>query len=202
MRNGVWVLGALLVLSLAVGCGREDTTATALPTPMPPATDTPEPSATPDLATVGVTPVCPPARGEGTVPPAVSIYSIVFVVDGVEHVVRDGDLLPASPGEEVQVREVTICVGPFQGQGGEACVDFAPVDQSGQEIVSEHAGTHLVGVRPGSISISGPDHRWTIGEDWRSMSGVVNHWPPDGTEDLDCAGGHCERDDRVIVGLR
>lgn len=202
MRNGVWVLGALLVLSLAVGCGREDATATALATPMSPGTDTPAPSATPDPATVGATPVCPPARGEGTVPPSISIGSMVFVVNGVEQVVRDGDRLQALPGDEMRVKEVTICVGPFQGSGGEACVDFAPVDQSGQEVLSEHAGTHLVGVRPGSISISGPDHRWTIGEDWRSMSGVLNHWPPDGTEDLDCAGGRCERDDRVIVILR
>lgn len=202
MRNGIWVLGALLVLSLAVGCGREDTTATALPTPMPLVTDTLEPAVTPDRAAVGATPACPPARGEGTVPPAVSIYSIVFVVNGVEHVVRDGDLLPALPGEEVQVREVTLCAGSFQGQGGEACVDFAPVDQNGQEIVSEHGGTHIVRVIPGFISIAGPDRRWTLGEDWRSISAVLNHWPPDGTEDPGCGGGRCERDDRIIVGLR
>jgi len=202
MRNGVWVLVVVLVLSLVAGCGRSGTTTTALSPHVPQLTDALEPAATPDLATVGSVPTCPPATGEGTISPAVSIYSIVFVVNGVEQVVRDGDVLQALPGEQVQVREVTICAGSFSGNGGEACVDFAPVDQSGQEIVSEHGGTHTVWVTPGFISISGPDQGWIIGENWRHISVVLNHWPPDGTEDLGCGGGRCERDDRTVVGFR
>jgi hypothetical protein len=137
----------------------------------------------------------------GTISPAISIYSIVFIVNGLEQVVRDGDMLQALPGEEVQVREVTICVGSFSGNGGEACVDFAPVTRGGQEIVSEHIGTHTVRVAPGFMSISGPDHGWAIGENWKHISVVLNHWPPGGTEDLGCGSGRCERDDRIIIGF-
>jgi hypothetical protein len=115
---------------------------------------------------------------------------------------RDGDVLQAMPGDEIQVREVTVCAGSFSGNGGEACVDFAPVTQSGQEIGSEHGGTHTVPVTPGFSSLSGPDHRWTIGENWDHISAVLNHWPPEGTEDLDCGSGRCERDDRMNVGFR
>jgi len=202
MRNGVWVLVVLLVLSLVAGCSRSGTTATELSPHMPQPADALEPASTPDLATVGSAPACPPATGEGTVSPAVSIYSIVFTVSGAEQVVRDGDVLQALPGEQVQVREVTICVGSFSGNGGEACVDLVPVDQSGQEIASEHRGTHTVSVTPGFTSISGPDQGWIIGENWRNIAAVVNHWPPDGTQDLGCGGGRCERDDRTVVGLR
>lgn len=202
MRNGAWALVALCMLSLTAGCGRRDATVTALPTHMPQPTDSQEAAATLDSASIDPTPVCPPASGEGMIPPAVSIYSITFVVNGLEQVVRGGDALQASPGDEVQVREVTICAGPFSGNGGEACVDFAPADTSGQEIVSEHSGTHAVRVTPGFISISVPSHTWTIDEDWRHISAVLNHWPAEDTEDLDCGGGRCERDDRIIVGFR
>ena len=202
MRIGVWILEVLLVLFLVAGCSRSGTTATALSPHVSQPTDALEPAATHDLATVGSAPACPPATGEGTVSPAVSIYSIVFAVNGVEQVVRDGDVLQALPGEQVQVREVTICVGAFSGNGGEACVDLAPVDQSGQEIASEHRGTHTVPVAPGFISISGPDQGWVISENWGHIAAVLNHWPPDGTQDPGCGGGRCERDDRTIVGFR
>lgn len=202
MKNGVWVLLALSVLSLAAGCGRSDVTVTALPTQMPQPTDSPEPTATLDPGTSGPTPVCPPARGEGTIPPAISIYSITFVVNGLEQLVRDDDTLQAMPGDEVQVKEVVICAGSFSGNGGEACVDFAPAGQSGQEMVSEHRGTHTVPVAPGFISISGPSYAWTIGEGWTHISIVLNHWPPEDTEDLGCGSGRCERDDRIMVRFR
>jgi hypothetical protein len=202
MRNGVWVLVALSVLSLAAGCGRSDETEKAPPTDIPQPIDSSESIATLDSGTIDPALICPPARGEGTISPAVSIYSITFVVNDFEQVVRDDDTLQALPGDEVQVREVTICAGSFSGNGGAVCVDFAPADQSGQEIVSEHRGSHTVPVAPGFISISGPSHTWIIGENWRHISAVLNHWPPEDTEDLDCASGHCEHDDRIIVGLR
>lgn len=201
MKIGVCILGALCVLSLVAGCSRSDATATELPTHMPQPVDTLEPTATMDLATNSSTPTCPPARGEGTISPTITIYSIVFVVNGVEQIVRDGDMLQALPGELVQVREVTICVGSYSDNGGEACVDFAPVARGGQELVSEHSGTHTVRVTPGFMSISGLDHRWTIGENWKHISVVLNHWPSGGTEDLGCGSGRCERDDRIIIGF-
>jgi hypothetical protein len=136
------------------------------------------------------------------VAPDVAIHSITFVVNGLERVVDDGDMLQASPGDEVQVREVTVCAGSFSGNGGEACVDFVPVSQSGQELGSEHAGTHMVRVTTGFTTISGPSHVWIVGENWREVVAVLNHWPPEGTEDLNCGGGRCEHDDRVEVGLR
>ncbi len=202
MRNGVCVLVALSVLSLAAGCGRSDQTATALPAHSPRPTDPLEPIATLDAGIVDPTPVCPPARGGGTISPAVSIYSITFLVNGHEQVVGDDHTLQALPGDKVEVREVTICAGSFSGDGGEACVDFAPADQSGQEIVSEHKGTHLVPVTPGFISISGPSHTWIISENWSHISAVLNHWTPEDTGDLGCASGRCEHDDRIMVEFR
>ena len=163
--------------------------------------DTPESTTLSDLVATDPTTACPPATGAGTVAPAVAIYSITFVVNGVEQVVRDGDTLQALSGDEVQVREVTICAGSFSGNGGEACVDFVPVSQSGQELVSEHGGTHTVSVAPGFTTISGPSQAWTVGESWREIAVVLNHWPPRNTEDFSCGGGRCERDDRVVVGL-
>jgi hypothetical protein len=175
----------LLVLCLAAGCGTAGDSATA-----------------PDLATVDPEPACPPAKGQGTVSPAISIYAITFVVNGLEQVVRDGDTLQASPRDQVRVAQVTICTGPFSGSGGDACVDFAPVDGSGEEIVPEHMGTHMVPVAPGFVSIPGPADTWILGEDWAYISAVVNHWTPEQTGDLDCAAGRCERDDRIIVEFR
>lgn len=147
-------------------------------------------------------PGCLPVRGEGTIAPAVSIDSITFVVNGVEQVVRDDDKLRGSPGDQVQVREVTICVASFPGNGGEACVDFAPVDEAGQEIVNQHRGTHMVPLTVGLICISGPDGMWTVDAGWGGITAVVNHWPPETTEDLGCASGRCERDDRLVVEFR
>jgi hypothetical protein len=136
------------------------------------------------------------------VPPAVSIESITFVVNSMERAVRAGDTLQAAPGDRVQVMTVTICVGPFSGNPGEACVDFAPADASGQEVASEHRGTHLVALTTGLISIPGPEHVWSIGPGWSQFCAVVNHWPPGSTRDAGCASGGCERDDRVVVELR
>jgi hypothetical protein len=139
------------------------------------ATDTPEPTTTSGRVATDPTSACPPARGAGTVPPVVAICSITFVVNGLEQVVRHGDMLQALPGDEVQVREVTVCAGSFSGNGGEACVDLVPVSQSGRELVSEHAGTHIVRVTPGCATISGPSHAWTVGENWREIAVVLNH---------------------------
>jgi hypothetical protein len=138
----------------------------------------------------------------GTVAPALSIYSITLAVNGVEQVVRDGDTLPARPGDEVQFREATICAGSFSANGGEACVDLVPADQGGKEIASAHRGTHTVPVTAGFVSISAPGDAWTVGENWGSISVVLNHWPPKGTEDPACGSRRCERDDRMVVGFR
>jgi len=160
----------LLVLSLVAGCSSNDATGTAPPAPILQPTDALEPSATPDQATVGSTPDCPTARGGGTVSPAISIDSIVFAVNRVEQVVRDGDMLQALPREQVQIKEVTICLASFSGDGGEACVDFAPVAQDGQEIASKHRDTHMVRLIPGLMTISGPVQGWTMGEKWRPIA--------------------------------
>jgi hypothetical protein len=202
VKNRVWVVAATLMLSLVAACSRSGA---AAPTPSihnPQSADTPELTSTSNLGTTDRASACPPASGAGTVSPAVAIYSITFVVNGLEQVVRDGDTLQAFSGDEVQVREVTICVESFSGSGGEACVDFVPVSQSGQEVVSEHGGTHTVRVAPGFTSIPGPSHTWTVSENWRHIAVVLNHWPPRDTEDLGCGGGRCERDDQVIVGFR
>ncbi len=202
MRNGILVLIALCVLSLAAGCVMSDATATAPPTQMPEPIESMEPSTTADTGTDDGMPECPSARGDGTVPPVVSITSITFVVNGLEQIVRGEDMLQASPGDEVRVREVTICAWSFSGDGGEACVDFAPVTKTGQEIESDHRGTHTVRVIPGFMTISVSDLGWTIEDSWSHFSVLLNHWPAEGTEDMECGDGLCERDDRIIVKIQ
>ena len=202
MRNKLWVLLVLFALSLAAGCSRSDESATALPDQVPQLTHTVEPIETPDSEVIDPMPVCPPANGQGTISPDITIHSITFVVNGVEQVLRNGDTLDARVGDQLEVREVVICAGSFSGNGGEACVDFAPIDQSGQEIMSEHAGTHIVQVTSGFISIPGPSHIWTLAESWGQITAVLNHWAQGGTEDIECANGRCEHDDWAIITLR
>jgi hypothetical protein len=139
---------------------------------------------------------------EGSIAPAITIHSITFLIDGQKLVMSAGDDLPAPPGSEVSIMEVEIYVGTFLTNGGEACVDFAPINKSGEEIRSEHMGTHMVPLSPGLITIPGLNHSWIIDENWVGITAVVNHWPGVKTEDLECAQGQCERDHRVIIFLR
>ena len=199
MKIAVRVLVAFLLFFLAVSCSSSGGPAVPPPTNTSQPTASQEPLAEPDLAPEDPPPVCPPARGEGTVSPAVSLYSIAFVVNGVEQDVRSRDSLLAQPGDEVQVREVTICAQSFSSNPGETCVDFAPVTRSGQEVASEHIGTHMIRVITGFFSIPGPNEKWTIDQDWGYISAVVNHWPPEDTKDLGCASGRCEHDDRLDI---
>ena len=155
-----------------------------------------------DSGTVVSAQACPPARGVGTIAPAISISSMTFVVNGLKRTVRGDDTLRASPGDTVQLREVVICTEPFPGDGGNFCVDISPTDRNGEMIFSEHKGTHMMPVAPGVTTISGLDYTWTVGEDWKNLTAVVNHWTPGKTKDLECANGLCERDDRIIVEVR
>jgi hypothetical protein len=204
MRRRIWILVVfpMLVLLLAVGCNGSDEAVTPSPTQVSQHAGALEPTQTLESERNDSTPVCPPTEGEGTISPAVSIYSITFVVNGVEQVVSDGDTLEAVVGDEIAIREAIICAGSFSGSGGKACVDFAPVDQSGREIVSEHAGTHMVPVVTGFTTIPGPNHTWILAENWVRISAVLNHWPPEDTEDVDCANKRCEHDDWTIIMLR
>ncbi|MFQ5616053.1 MAG: hypothetical protein ACE5GO_06305 [Anaerolineales bacterium] len=144
---------------------------------------------------------CPSADAEGTVPPAVAIDSVTFVVNDIEQVVRDDDALHASPGDRVLVSEVTICVEPFSGNGGAAYIELTPIDQSGQDIVSEIKSTQDVGVTSDFTTIPGPGGAWIIGDNWRHISVVSVHYPPSGTQDPTCENWLCERDDREIVRI-
>ena len=195
----VWVLAALLALSLAAGCGRSGEIETTLPIQTMQPADSPEPTAISDIGNVDPAPVCPTARGVGTVSPAVSISSITFLVNGIEQVVLKNKVLQALPGDEVQIREVIICAGSFSGDGGQVCVDFAPTDENGQEIMSEHKGTDTVPVIPSLMIISDLNFTWTVGENWSGFYAVLNHWTPVETQDPGCASGRCERDDWLIV---
>ncbi len=191
MRKPVLILVVLATLSLVTGCCARHTTS-VLP-----------PASTPMLTPPTSTSACLPAHAGGTVPPPIAICSITLVAhDDLEQVVRDGDTLRVSAGDEVRLVEVAICVGPFSGNGGEACVDFAPIDQGGHEIATERRGTHAQKVTAGCRSIPGPEGTWIVGENWRSISAVLNHWPPDRTEDAACAGGLCERDDQATISLK
>jgi hypothetical protein len=189
----------LLALSLAAGCGKSGEIDSAQPTQTIQPADSPDPTLTPDIGNINPAPVCPTARGVGTVSPAVSIYSITFLVNGIEQIMLQNNMLQAVSGDEVQIREVIICASPISGDGGQACVDFAPTDESGQEIRSEHKGTDTVSVTPGPISILGLNFTWTVGENWSGFYAVLNHWAPIETQDLDCASGGCERDDWLFI---
>ncbi len=147
--------------------------------------------------------ICPPANAEGTVSPAVAIYSITFVVNGEEQVVNDTNPLQASPVNQLLVKEVTICpVEPFGGNGGNVYIEFDPVDQNGIVIGPEVKGTQAVGVTSDFTIIPGPVYTWTI-DNWRHLSVNSVHYPPGGgTQDPNCEGGICEVDDRVIVGIQ
>jgi len=140
-----------------------------------------------------------PTAGGGTVAPAITIQSITFLVDGARLTLSEGDVLPAPVGSEVGVVEVKISVGDFVADGGEACVDFAPTRDSGEEVFAEHTGTHMVPLSPGLITVPGPDHAWTIDETWVGIVAVVNHWPGIKTKDLECAEGLCERDQQLLL---
>lgn len=204
MRSKIWILLALFVplLLLAAGFDTGDETATTPLTQVSKSADTLEPTETLVSERTDSTPVCPPADGEGMISPAISIYSITFVVNGAEQVVHEGDTLEAIVGDKIEIKEAVICAGSFSGGGGEACVDLAPLDRSGQKIMSEHAGTHMVPVITGFTTIPGPDHTWTLDESWVRISAVLNHWTLEETEDIDCANRRCEHDDWAIIELR
>jgi hypothetical protein len=204
MRRKIWVLVALFVplLLLSVAFDRSNETATISLPQVSQRAEALESTETLVSERTDSMLVCPPAEGEGTISPAVSIYSITFVVNGAEQVVYDGDTLEAIVGDEIEIREAVICAGSFSGSGGEACVDLAPVDRSGQEIMSEHAGTHMVPVITGFTTIPGPSHTWTLAESWVRISAVLNHWTQEETEDVDCANRRCEHDDWAIIELR
>lgn len=201
MRNLISSTLAVLLTALSVSCrpGLMDATSSAL---SPSQSADAQQAQLLDASTASSTPACSPTSGEGTVAPAITIHSITFLVDGAELTLADGDVLPAVPGSEVRVVEVMICVGDFATNSGEACVDFAPTKESGEEVSAEHAGTHLVPLSPGLITVPGPDHSWSIAEDWVGMAAVVNHWPGMATEDDACAQGQCERDHQLILPIR
>jgi hypothetical protein len=201
MRNLISITFTVLYAALAVSCspGRMSATSSAFSS---------SPSADGQQAQLLITstaesaPACSPASGEGTVAPTITIHSITFLVDGAELTLSDEDVIPAPPGSEVRVVDVVICVGDFVTNSGQACVDFAPTDQSGEEISAEHVGTHLVPLAPGLIKVPGPDHLWSIDESWVGIAAVVNHWPGMNTKDYACAEGQCEQDYQLILPLR
>lgn len=185
MRVGFTAAGVLVVLlSGCAGGSAVSTTTTTAPV---------------TTATIP-TSDCPPADGVGSVPPAVSIYSVTFLVNGREQVIRDGQTLEAMPGDEVLIREAKICAPPVGGGRGDVCVDIAPLDRDGEEIRAEAGGTHLQPAPSGFVAVLGPPTVWTIGEDWQGFTVVLNHWVT-GATDVGCAGGRCERDDYMTIPL-
>lgn len=164
--------------------------------------DSPGMTAPLDSGTAGSARGCPPARGVGTIAPAITIRSMTVAVNGVERAILGDDSLRVSRGDEIRIKEITICTEPFSGDGGEFCVDISPTDRSGEAIFSEHKGTHMMPVEVGVVELSGLDFSWTVGDGWKNLTAVVNHWTPGKSRDLECADGLCERDDRVIVELQ
>jgi hypothetical protein len=86
----------------------------------------------------------------------VSIYSVTFMVNGREQVLRDGEILEAMPGDEVLVAEAEICTRPGDRGGGDVCVDIAPLDGDGEEIRSQAGGSHMQPAPSGFMTVPGP----------------------------------------------
>lgn len=185
---GARLAAILLLVVLIVGCGGDN----------PVATTTTVASTT--TWTAAPTRACPPADGVGSVRPAMSVYSVTFVINGREQVVRDGATLEAVSGDEVLVAEVEICANEVGGGLGEVCVDIAPLDRNGEEIRSQAGGTHQQPAPADFATVSGPPTVWTIGEGWQGFTVVLNHWVG-GASDAGCAEGRCERDDYMRVPL-
>lgn len=182
-------LAAILALAvLTVGCGGDSAVSTS--TTMASAT----------TWWTAPTLTCPAADGVGSVHPAISVYSVTFVINGLEQIVRDGGTLEAVSGDEVLVAEVGICANEVGGRRGEVCVDIAPLDRNGEEIRSQAGGTHLQPAPADFATVPGPPTVWTIGEGWRGFTVVVNHWV-EGGSDAGCAEGRCERDDYMRIPL-
>lgn len=185
---GVRLVAILVLVVLTVGCGGGNAASTST-------------TVTATTAwTTAPTSGCPAADGVGSVPPAVSIYAITFLVNGREEVIKDGETLQASSGDEVLVAEVEICANEVGGGRGQVCVDIAPLGRDGEEIRSQAGGTHLQPVPSGFATVLGPPTLWTIGEGWQGFTVVVNHWVEGGT-DAGCAEGGCERDDYMQIPL-
>jgi len=202
MRNLIWSVVVLSVLLLTASCGGSGATVTAPPPQAQQPLHSSIPTTIAGAGNVDPAPNCPPARGVGTVSPAVTIYSFTLLVNGQEQVVQGDEVLTVAAGDQVQVTEVTICTNPFSGEGGAACVDFSPLDQTGQEIQAERQGTHTVPVNPGLFVFLNLNYTWTIDPDWSGFSAVLNHWTLEKTQDQACSSGRCERDDRIILEFR
>jgi hypothetical protein len=186
-------LCVLLLGLLMASCGEVAATATPMPTRTPRPTSTRAPAPTPSA--------CSPANGTGTTPPHVALFSITFLVNGLEQIVRPGDSLSASSGDVVLIPKVAACADPFVGGGGDVCVELAPLDSNRQALAGHGLGTHMMPITSGVIAIPGPRDRWIVGEDWRQISVVVNHWPLGGSSDPNCGEGRCEHDDQVLIPL-
>jgi len=185
---GVRLAAILVLVVLTVGCGGDNAVSTSTTV------------ASTTTWTTAPTSTCPVADGVGSVRPAMSVYSVTFVINGREQVVRDGGTLEAVFGDEVLVAEVEICANEVGGGRGEVCVDIAPLDRNGEEIRSQAGGTHLQPVPADFATVPGPPTVWTIGEGWQGFTVVVNHWVG-GASDLGCAEGRCERDDYMRIPL-
>jgi hypothetical protein len=185
MRAGLTATGVLVVLLSS--CAGDTAVSTAM-------------TAAPVTTAAIPTSDCPPADGVGSVPPAVSIYSVTFAVNGLEQVIRGGQTLEAMPGDEVLITEAKICARPGDRGGGNVCVDIAPLDGDGEEIRAQAGGTHLQPVPSGFVTVPGPPTVWTLGEDWQGFIVVLNHWVT-GATDVGCAEGRCERDDYMAIPL-
>jgi hypothetical protein len=155
--------------------------------------------------------ICPPTDAEGTVLPSVTISSTTFIVNGDERVADDSGSFQVSPGDQVRVKDVTICVDPFNGRGGKVYVEFDPVKPDptdpGEIIIikEEVKGTLAVSVKPKLTTIPGPNYTWTIGDDWKHISVVTVHYPAEKTENSECEPKDpyiCEVDDRMIAPVQ
>ena len=103
-----------------------------------------------------------------------------------------------SKNDQVTVKEVTICVAPFEGPGGTFYVEFQPYNIEDQ-LMDDLVVLPYQDTASRFMSIPGPDYIWVVGDDWQRISVLSIHYPPGGTQNPHCQEGACEFDDRLTV---
>lgn len=193
----IHIVSAIIVISMMLAACNQDRNQSIQATP-----NSVEGVSSTSLASVGVDfeqAECRQPSGQGSVDPAMSIFLMIFEINGQELNVAPGEMLPVDPGDEVRLLELTLCVGNDSNSPGEVCVDLAPLSAEGEALSSSHAGTHITGIASGMMTLAGPDTYWEIEDGWDGFLLVVNHWPAGPTEDIDCGAGKCEQDDSLTI---
>ena len=123
-------------------------------------------------------PACPQAAG-GRIAPDIALYSVTFIVNGIEQFVDNVNnslRVPESDQMTVVVKEVMVCTTPFEGGGGTFYVEFRPYNAEGP-LWNLVEGSPLSDAASRLVSVPGPAYTWAIDNDWQEISILSVHYP-------------------------